>query len=113
MKLTAPNDPGWERMVDHVYNCHGWCRIEDLSGDCELGIYMASFNDDYRIIFEYNDGDLELMLTKDQIKTFEEAGKDALFSTTCEIMVFFNRYLEEKEPDFYSTCLLKGEENAG
>jgi hypothetical protein len=68
MKLITPEDPKWKAMVAHVKECHGWCDIVDLSGECELGIYMATFADDYRIIFEFDSlaGEFELMLTKDQ-----------------------------------------------
>ncbi len=50
----------------------GWCKITPLSGDYEEGIFMATFTDDSRLIFEANDNEIRLMLTKDQQFTFLE-----------------------------------------
>lgn len=98
MKLITPEDPKWKDMVEYVKDCHGWCRITDLSGEMELGIYMATFADDYRIIFEFDNftGEFELMPTERQTEDFAINGEDVLYSTICEIMVFFYRFMEEQ-----------------
>lgn len=45
-----------------------WCTITPLFNDVPQNIYMATFEDDYRIIFEVNEEEtmLHLMLTIEQ-----------------------------------------------
>ena len=50
-----------------VEDRHDWCRIEDIGGDYELGIYLATFTDDYRFVFEANEDRIRLMLTEEQM----------------------------------------------
>jgi len=96
MKLITPNYKEYYDIQKRVSECHGWCEITDLGGDHELGIYMATFADDYRIIFEWNelDNDIRLMLTLDQEVTFLECTNEENDNTMYEIMVFFNIFLE-------------------
>lgn len=80
-----------------VSECHGWCEIKDLSGDMEEGLFLATFADDSRIVFEDDqDGFLHLHLTKDQEQRWNELYEEERIETLEEILLFYHRYMKEK-----------------
>lgn len=86
--------PGIEKRVSA---CHGWCHITPLSGELEEGLFMATFADDSRIVFEetYN-GYLHLLLTEGQSFIWDiELTKEEQIATLEEIAVFFDWYQKE------------------
>lgn len=83
----------------YVSERHGWCDITPLSGDYEEGIYMATFADDSRILFEANDGVIKLLLTKEQQSDWEGLAEEEQVSTLKEILLYFTRYTIETLSD--------------
>jgi hypothetical protein len=80
-----------------VSECHGWCEIKDLSGDMEEGLFLATFADDSRIVFEDDqDGFLHLHLTRDQEQAWNNLYEEERIETLEEILLFYHRYMKEK-----------------
>lgn len=100
MGLRAINldDSPRKELSERVNSRYGWCEITPLSGDQEEGIYMATFADDSRILFEVNDGLLRLMLTKDQEFGWKEnLTSEEWIATLEEILLFFLRWKEDQK----------------
>ena len=86
---SVPMDELWKRNSER----HGWCDITPLSGDMEENIFMATFADDYRVLFEANDGEIRLLLTKDQEFNWSQCTEEENQWTMEEILLF---YLQDK-----------------
>lgn len=86
--------PGIEKRVAAS---HGWCTITSLSGELEEGLFMATFADDSRIVFEeINNGHLHLLLTEKQAFIWDnDLTKEERTETLEEIAVFYDRYRHE------------------
>jgi hypothetical protein len=69
-KLTKKGYENAKKILNGVYDTY--CKIEPLSGGYEEGIFLATFNDDTRQLYEANDGELRLMPTKDQQRVLLE-----------------------------------------
>ena len=62
-------DVDTEKLRKEVESRRGWCSIECHSGELDLGIFIATFEDDYKFVFEVDEPPtrIRLMLTCDQI----------------------------------------------
>lgn len=90
-KTIVGLSPGIEKRVSVS---HGWCSITPLSGELEEGLFMATFADDSRIVFEeiYN-GHLHLLLTDKQAFIWDnDLTKEEQTKTLEEIAVFYDRF---------------------
>jgi len=96
--FIANDSPDYlEAVRKRVFACYGYCSITELSGELKEGIYMATFSDDYRILFEDNDGQLNLLLTKTQAYEWdEELRDDSRQQILEEILTFYHKYKAER-----------------
>lgn len=84
-----------EKAKESTSSGHGWCEITPLGGDFQDNIFMATFTDDYRFIFEVDNEEIVVMQTRDQEERTNELTIEENESTIYEIMVFFCRWREE------------------
>jgi len=82
----------WKKVSEH----HGWCEITPLSGELEEGIFMATFADDSRLLFEDNDGLITMLLTKEQSEGWQELNYGEDIQILEEILLYYMRWKEEK-----------------
>ena len=68
---------------------HGYCKLTDLSGEFEEGLFLVTFNDDCRYIIEDNDGKISLLLTSDQKEVWMEFSDEERKEALEEILVFY------------------------
>jgi hypothetical protein len=79
-----------KELGKRVSNHHGWCKIENLSGDYEEGIFMATFADDFKQVFEYDGTNLRFMFTKDQEHIwYKELSTEEQIAILEEVAYFF------------------------
>lgn len=89
------------RMVggieQRVNECHGWCEITPLSGELHEEIFMATFADDSRIVFEDDqNGFLHVLLTKEQTENWDGCYVEEQINMLEEILLFYRRYMKDK-----------------
>lgn len=85
-----------EGIDQRVNECHGWCEITDLNGDFGEGLYLATFADDSRIVFEDDQqGFLHVMLTKDQTQCWDALYEEERIQTLEEILLFYRRFMQD------------------
>jgi len=85
-----------EGLAQRVNSRHGWCHIENLSGDMEEGIYMATFADDFKNVFECDSKTLTLMFTKNQEENWNDLTEEDCEAILEEIAYFYLRSEVEK-----------------
>lgn len=79
-----------------VSACHGWCEITDLNGDFGEGLYLATFADDSRIVFEDDQqGFLHVLLTKEQTQNWDECSTEDQIEMLEEILLFYRRHMKD------------------
>lgn len=76
-------------LANRVALTHGWCEIQSLSGELEEGIYLATFADDFKQVFESDGKTLTLMFTKDQSNIWEKDLDDEERNNTLEEIAYF------------------------
>lgn len=85
-----------EGIEKRVSECHGWCDIKKLSGELHEGLFMATFADDSRIVFEDDqNGFLHVLLTKYQTEGWGELHDEERIQTLEEILVFYHRHMTD------------------
>lgn len=90
--------PGIEKRVSEH---RGWCRITPLSGELEEGLFMATFADDTRTVFEETyEKNIHLLLTEGQTFVWDkELTREEQVETLEEIAVFFDWYNKERRKE--------------
>lgn len=78
-----------KELANRVSEHHGWCDIQELSGELEEGIFLATFADDFKQIFEYDGTYLRMMFTEDQEKIWDEELTDEERTSTLEEIAYF------------------------
>ena len=67
----------------------GYCKLTNLSGEYEEGLFLVTFNDDGRYIIEDNDGKISLLLTSDQREVWDTLTDEERIEILEEILVFY------------------------
>ena len=81
---------------ERVSACHGWCQITDLNGEMDEGLFLATFADDSRIVFEDDQhGFLHVLLTKDQDDRWNELYEEERIDMLEEILLFYHRFMAD------------------
>lgn len=81
-----------EGIDQRVSECHGWCEITPLSGELEEGLFLATFADDSRIVFEDDQqGFLHVLLTKEQTENWDACTIEEQIDMLEEILLFYRR----------------------
>lgn len=77
-----------EALHEEVQSRQDWCEIEYIGGELDLGIFIATFADDYRFVFEVDDPAtrIRLMLTCDQIDNIKSEAFCKVDNTAFEEM---------------------------
>jgi hypothetical protein len=84
-------------LAKRVSLCHGWCEITPLGGEMEEGIFMATFADDARTLFEVNDDKLSVLLTQYQGEVWEtQLDQEEQVAVLEEILEFYLRWKEDQ-----------------
>ena len=88
--------PGIHKRVSER---HGWCSITPLSGEMDEGLFMATFADDSRIVFEEtHNGFLHLLLTEGQAFIWDnDLTKEEQIGDLEEIAVFYDWHRKEEK----------------
>ena len=87
-----------DELSDRVSLRHGWCEITPLSGELEEGIFIATFADDSRILFEQTETHLKLLLHSEMANWWDDPldGLDEYRVYILEeILLYYLRYVEE------------------
>jgi len=79
-----------------VSSKYGYCKLTDLSGEFEEGIFLVTFADDCRYLIDDNDGKISLLLTSDQREVWEGMTDEERTDMLEEILVFYTLHITQE-----------------